>query len=79
MHLFIFSLLNPQGTECLELEMCGLDDEVVISVLRMSRTLSSLGLAYNSYISSLEFLTKLPHLCQLNLSGINLRGRYISN
>ncbi|XP_071542094.1 uncharacterized protein [Panulirus ornatus] len=71
----VIKLLAGNGTECLELEMCGLDDEAVMSVLHTSKSLCNLSLAYNSHIRSLEFLAKLPHLCQLDLSGINLRGK----
>lgn len=72
------SLINSyllQGTECLELEMCDVDDSGLDSLLCMSECLTSLSLAYNRSITSLHFLAGMSNLSQINLSGIRLRGK----
>ncbi|XP_069171122.1 uncharacterized protein [Procambarus clarkii] len=71
----VLQLLGNNGTECLELEMCGLSSGQLASLSYMSKSLTSLSLAYNPTVTSLHFLSQLPRLRELNLSGINVRDK----
>ncbi|XP_042891297.1 leucine-rich repeat-containing protein 14-like [Penaeus japonicus] len=72
---YFIELLANNGTECLELEMCDVDDSGLDSLLCMSECLTSLSLAYNRSITSLHFLAGMSNLSQINLSGIRLRDK----
>nr|XP_053631166.1 uncharacterized protein LOC128687637 isoform X1 [Cherax quadricarinatus]XP_053631167.1 uncharacterized protein LOC128687637 isoform X1 [Cherax quadricarinatus] len=65
----------PKETECLELELCGLCNNSLLPLLCIPKSLTSLSLAHNRNITSLQFLSQLPCLCELNISGINVRDK----
>ncbi|KAK8748853.1 hypothetical protein OTU49_016030 [Cherax quadricarinatus] len=67
--------LTLQETECLELELCGLCNNSLLPLLCIPKSLTSLSLAHNRNITSLQFLSQLPCLCELNISGINVRDK----
>lgn len=68
-------LVKNNAAEYLELSGCELSDAIIKSIVLMSGTLSGLNMSYSSGFSSLQFISWLPHLCQLDLSGIRLSGK----
>ncbi|XP_069940271.1 uncharacterized protein [Cherax quadricarinatus] len=71
----IVHLIISEETECLELELCGLCNNSLLPLLCIPKSLTSLSLAHNRNITSLQFLSQLPCLCELNISGINVRDK----